>query len=76
MARRPRPKLVTLTDAAAARVAEIMSDKDAGYLRGGVTNGGCAGMEYVMEFRVVVPDMYISFYFMINIYSILILKKS
>ncbi|WOR13636.1 iron-sulfur cluster assembly accessory protein [Hyphomonas sp. FCG-A18] len=50
MARRPRPKLVTLTDAAAARVAEIMSEKGAGYLRVGVTNGGCAGMEYIMDY--------------------------
>lgn len=50
MARRPRPKLVTLTDAAAARVAEIMSEKGAGFLRVGVTNGGCAGMEYVMDY--------------------------
>jgi len=50
MARRPRPKLVTLTDAAAARVADIMSEKGAGFLRVGVTNGGCAGMEYVMDY--------------------------
>ncbi len=50
MARRPRPKLVTLTDAAAERVSEIMSEKDTGYLRVGVTNGGCAGMEYVMDY--------------------------
>ena len=41
---------MTLTDAAAARVAEIMSDKGAGFLRVGVTNGGCAGMEYVMDY--------------------------
>ena len=50
MARRPRPKLVTLTDAAAARVSEIMSEKGTGFLRVGVTNGGCAGMEYVMDY--------------------------
>ena len=50
MPRRPRPKLVTLTDAAAMRVAEIMSEKGTGYLRVGVTNGGCAGMEYVMDY--------------------------
>ncbi|MEM6625885.1 MAG: iron-sulfur cluster assembly accessory protein [Pseudomonadota bacterium] len=50
MARRERPKLVTLTDAAAARVKEIMETKGAGFLRVGVTNGGCAGMEYVMEY--------------------------
>ncbi len=50
MARRPRPKIVTLTDAAAERVKEIMTDKGAGFLRVGVTNGGCAGMEYVMDY--------------------------
>lgn len=50
MARRPRPKLVTLTDAAAARVKEILADRDAGFLRVGVKNGGCAGMEYVMDY--------------------------
>lgn len=50
MARRPRPKIVSLTDAAANRVREIMEDKGAGYLRVGVTNGGCAGMEYMMDY--------------------------
>ncbi|MEM5517532.1 iron-sulfur cluster assembly accessory protein [Henriciella sp. AS95] len=50
MARRPRPQLVTLTDAAAERVKQIMSEKGAGYLRVGVKNGGCAGMEYVMDY--------------------------
>ena len=48
--RRPRPKLVTLTDAAAARVREILDEREQGYLRVGVTNGGCAGMEYVMDY--------------------------
>jgi len=48
--RRPRPKLVTLTDAAAARVREILDERGEGYLRVGVTNGGCAGMEYVMDY--------------------------
>jgi iron-sulfur cluster assembly protein len=55
MARRPRPKLVSLTDAAAARIADIMQDKGKGYLRVGVTNGGCAGMEYVMDY-VAAPE--------------------
>ncbi len=50
MARRPRPKPVTLTDEAAKRVKEIMEERGAGYLRVGVTNGGCAGMEYVMDY--------------------------
>jgi iron-sulfur cluster assembly protein len=50
MARRPRPKIVNLTDAAAARVKELLSDKGLGYLRVGVKNGGCAGMEYTMSY--------------------------
>ncbi len=50
--RRPRPKVVTLTDAAAARVKEIMDKADKAYvgLRVGVKNGGCAGQEYVFEY--------------------------
>lgn len=47
---RPRPKLVTLTDAAAEQVREILNERGEGYLRVGVTNGGCAGMEYVMDY--------------------------
>ena len=48
---RPRPKVMTLTDAAAARVAEIISnnDKPVAALKVGVKNGGCAGMSYTME---------------------------
>jgi iron-sulfur cluster assembly protein len=51
-ARRPRPKVVTLTDAAASRVKEIMARADKPYagLRVGVKNGGCAGSEYVFEY--------------------------
>lgn len=41
---------MTLTDAAAARVGEIMSASAKPYLRVGVSNGGCAGMEYVIEY--------------------------
>lgn len=55
--RRPRPKLVTLTERAAARVHEIMSrprDAEGGKpyagLRVGVKNGGCAGQEYVLAY--------------------------
>ena len=55
MARRPRPKIVSLTDAAAERVREIMAERGAGYLRVGVKNGGCAGMEYVMDYAEA-PD--------------------
>ncbi len=50
MARRPRPKLVTLTDEAATRVREILDERGEGYLRVGVKNGGCAGMEYMMDY--------------------------
>ncbi len=51
-ARRPRPKVVTLTDAAAERVQEIMAKAEKPYagLRVGVKNGGCAGQEYVLEY--------------------------
>ncbi len=50
--RRPRPKVVTLTDRAAARVREIMERAEKPYagLRVGVKNGGCAGQEYVLEY--------------------------
>ena len=47
---RPRPKVVTLTEAAAERVKAIMAESEKPYLRVGVKNGGCAGMEYVMEY--------------------------
>ncbi|UPT61199.1 MAG: iron-sulfur cluster assembly accessory protein [Hyphomonadaceae bacterium JAD_PAG50586_4] len=50
MSRRPRPKIVTLSDAAAARVQEIIAKGDKPYLRVGVVNGGCAGMEYKLEY--------------------------
>ena len=46
--RRPRPKAVTLTEAAAARVRDLMAGADhpvAG-LKIGLKNGGCAGQEY------------------------------
>jgi iron-sulfur cluster assembly protein len=48
---RPRPKAITLTDAAAERVRQIMAraDRPVVGLRIGVKNGGCAGMEYTME---------------------------
>jgi iron-sulfur cluster assembly protein len=50
--RRPRPKVVTLTEAAAARVREIMETADKPYvaLRVGVKNGGCAGQEYTFAY--------------------------
>ena len=46
-----RRQVVTLTDAAAARVRELTeaADKPIAGLRVGVRNGGCAGMSYTME---------------------------
>ena len=50
--RRPRPQVVTLTEAAAERVREILAKADKPYtgLRVGVKNGGCAGQEYILEY--------------------------
>jgi iron-sulfur cluster assembly protein len=50
--RRERPKAVKLTDAAAERIRDIMVDADGKYqgVRVGVTNGGCAGMAYTMDY--------------------------
>jgi iron-sulfur cluster assembly protein len=50
--RRPRPKVVSLTDRAAERVREIMDRAEKPYagLRVGVKNGGCAGQEYILEY--------------------------
>jgi iron-sulfur cluster assembly protein len=39
-----------LTPAAAERVRSIMDREGHGFLRVGVKNGGCAGMEYVMDY--------------------------
>ena len=50
--RGPRPKVVTLTDAAAARVRELVaaSERPVAGLRVGIKNGGCAGQEYTFAF--------------------------
>src|SRR5208282_2851693 len=50
--RNSRFKAMSLTEAAAARVHEIVanSQKPIVGLRVGVKNGGCAGMSYTMEF--------------------------
>ena len=48
---RPRPQVLKLTDRAAARIRAILAQKGEGAvgLRIGVKKGGCAGMEYTME---------------------------
>ena len=45
-------QLITLTDNAALRIKEIMSDseKKSVGVRVGVKSGGCAGMSYIMEY--------------------------
>jgi iron-sulfur cluster assembly protein len=50
--RRPRPAIVSLTDAAAKQVKAIMARADKPYtgLRVGVKAGGCAGQEYVLSY--------------------------
>jgi iron-sulfur cluster assembly protein len=51
-ARRERPKAMKLSEAAAARVRAILAGADGRYqgIRVGVTNGGCAGMSYTMDY--------------------------
>jgi len=50
--RRPRPAVVSLTEAAADQVKTIMARADKPYagLRVGVKQGGCAGQEYVLSY--------------------------
>ena len=51
-ARRPRPQVMRISEAAAERVREIIanSEKPIAGVRVGVKNGGCAGMSYTMDF--------------------------
>ena len=57
---RPRPQVMRLTDAAAQRIKDVMAkaDRPVAGVRVGVKNGGCAGMEYTMEYaeRVTPTD--------------------
>jgi len=49
---RPRPQVMRLTEAAAARIRELTerAEKPVVGLRVGVKNGGCAGMSYTVEY--------------------------
>ncbi len=51
----PGKQAVTLTDRAAAQIARLMAAKGYEGLRIGVKKGGCAGMEYTMDY-VETPD--------------------
>ena len=55
---RPKPQVMRLTEAAAARIKQVMAqaDRPVAGVRVGVKNGGCAGMDYTMEYaESVVP---------------------
>lgn len=56
---RTKPKVMTLTDAASARIRAIMAQKGEGVagLKIGVKKGGCAGMEYTMSWAEVVGKL-------------------
>ena len=47
----PAGKGITLSDAAVARIQQLMADQNApdGGLRLGVKGGGCSGLSYIME---------------------------
>lgn len=49
---RPKPQVMRLTEAAASRIRSVMAQagKPVAGVRVGVKNGGCAGMEYTMEY--------------------------
>jgi len=51
-ARRPRPQVMKLTDAAAQRIVELTerADSEIVGLRVGIKNGGCAGQSYTVEY--------------------------
>ena len=52
MALRERPPVMTLSDAAAARIQHLLASREtpAIGLRLGVRTGGCSGLSYTMEF--------------------------
>src|SRR3954452_14078873 len=49
---RPRPQVMKLTEAAAARIAELTkrADSEIVGLRDGIKTGGCAGHSYTVEY--------------------------
>jgi iron-sulfur cluster assembly protein len=46
----PGKQAVTITDKAASQIAKLMADGGKKGLRIGVKKGGCAGMEYTMDY--------------------------
>ena len=59
MAKRERPAVVTLTERAASRMKAIMAAANDDFIgvRIGVKNGGCAGMEYTMDYATEVAPL-------------------
>jgi len=53
----PGKQAVTLTPKAAAQIAKLMENGDHEGLRIGVKKGGCAGMEYTMDYVDAVDPM-------------------
>lgn len=53
----PGKQAVTLTPAAAKKIAQLMARDGASGLRIGVKKGGCAGMEYTMDFAADIDPM-------------------
>jgi iron-sulfur cluster assembly protein len=53
-AKRERPKVLRLTDAAAEQIKSVMAraDREIIGLRVGLKNAGCAGMSYTLDFAV------------------------
>ncbi len=53
---RPRPQVMRLTEAAAARIKDIMAkaERPIAGVRVGVKNGGCAGMAYTLDYAEAV----------------------
>ncbi len=53
----PGKQAVTLTSAATRQIARLMAQNGTAGLRIGVKKGGCAGMEYTMDFATSVNPM-------------------
>ncbi|MFT5509644.1 MAG: iron-sulfur cluster assembly protein [Hyphomicrobiaceae bacterium] len=50
MTARPRPQIMTVTDVAAEQIRQVMTSKpEAVALKIGLKKGGCAGMEYTLD---------------------------
>ena len=53
----PGKQAVTITDKAAVQIARLMGDDNSKGLRIGVKKGGCAGMEYTMNYVTEVDPL-------------------